>query len=307
MGENVIGSSTRPRIAVVGAGGIGSFFGAQLSAVAEDVVYCARRSFTRLRVESDIGPYDGRVRCLTDPWSIPVDWQGLDWVFVAVKSQQTTSAGPWLARLCTPSTRVVSLQNGIEQREALAPLIAGAEFLETAVYCSAELLEAGLVRQHGRAQLMVDDVPTAKELEQLFAATPVVIERSQKFRTETWRKLMVNAAANGVTALTRKPVGVLQVPEVAELARALMLEMLPLAQADGAQLTGLDIDLVLATLRAPTAARVRTSMYQDHLAGRETEHDAIYGAVVRRAWRLGTEAPLHRAISALLAGAARSS
>ena len=293
----------RPRCAVVGAGGIGAFFGAQVPPARGQVAYCARRPFTRLRVESEIGPFDAPVHCLTDPHSVPADWQGLDWVFVAVKAQHTRSAEPWLARLCSPSSRVVSLQNGIEQREVLTPLIRDARLLETAVYCGAELREPGLVHQRGGARIVAEDVPLAAELAELFAGTAVVVERSPDFRTEAWRKLMVNAAANGLTALTRRRMGVLQVPEVAELARAVMTEILPLARADGARLTSEDVDGLLATLQAPGSVEATTSMYQDRLAGRPTEHEAIYGAVVRRAERLGLDAPLHRAIGALLTGA----
>ncbi|SDG35557.1 2-dehydropantoate 2-reductase [Pseudonocardia oroxyli] len=293
----------RPRCAVVGSGGIGAFFGAQVPPARGWVAYCARRPFTRLRVESEIGPYDARVHCLTDPGSVPTDWQGLDWVFVAVKAQHTRSAEAWLTRLCSPNTRVVSLQNGIEQRETITPLIRGAQLLETAVYCGAELRAPGLVHQRGQARVVTEDVPLAGELAELFAGTAVVIERSPDFRTEAWRKLMVNAAANGLTALTRKRMGVLQIPEVAELARAVMMEILPLARVEGARLSTEDVDRVLTTLRSPGSAEAMTSMYQDRLADRPTEHDAIYGAVARRAERLGVEAPLHRAIAALLTGA----
>lgn len=293
----------RPRCAVVGAGGIGAFFGAQIPAARGTVVYCARRPFTRLRVDSEIGPFDAPVQCLTDPGSVPADWKGLDWVFVAVKAQHTRSAAPWLARLCSSASRVVSLQNGIEQRETLTPLIGGARLLETAVYCGAQLLEPGVVRQRGGARLVTEDVALATELAELFAGTAAVVERCPDFRTEAWRKLMVNAAANGLTALTRKRMGVLRVTEVGELARAVMTEILPLARADGAQLTAEDVDRALATLQAPESAEATTSMYQDRLAGRPTEHDAIYGAVARRAERLGVEVPLNRAIGALLTGA----
>lgn len=292
-----------PRCAVVGAGGIGAFFGAQVPASRGQVVYCARRPFGRLRIESDVGAFDEPVRCLTEPASVPPEWAGIDWVFVAVKTQHTRTTAPWLERLCSPATRVLSLQNGIEQREILTPLINGAALLESAVYCGAEQREPGVVRQRGATRLLVDDVPDAVALERLFAGSCVAVERTTQFRTEAWRKLMVNAAANGITALTRKRIGVLQVPEVGELARAMMTEMLPLARADGAPLTEVDVERALTSLQAPASREATTSMYQDRLAGRDTEHDAIYGAVLRRAERLGTEAPLNRAVAALLTGA----
>lgn len=293
-----------PKVAIVGAGGIGAYFGAQLRASGLGVLFCVRRPFEVLRIASATTPFEAPVDCLSDPAAVPPEWSSADWVFVGVKVHQTPGIRPWLDRLVGSTSTVVSLQNGIEQQAVLGPLIGGADLVETTVYCGAELQEPGVVRHSGQAQLIVGDHLAGERLQQLFAPTAASVDISADFQTEKWRKLLVNVAANGVTGLTMARLGVVQQPAVAALVSELLQEALPIAHAEGAALDRDDIGTILATLSDPRAGQVAPSMYQDRMAGRPTEYDAIYGAVVRAGQRHGLDTPLHRAFVALLAAAA---
>jgi 2-dehydropantoate 2-reductase len=289
------------RIAVVGVGGIGAVFGALLHSGGHEVLFCSRRPFARLQIESDDVPMDADVKAMTDPRGVPPDWPSAEWVFVAVKAHQTRSIGPWLARLAGRGTRVVALQNGLGSRADLVAVGCRAEVVETVVYCGARSLEPGRVLHSGGLQLAVAENEAGRDLQRLFAATAATIVLTPDFVTAQWRKLMVNCAANGITALARRPLGVFARADAVEVARDLLIEANSIARAYGAALTETDLDGILDDLGAPGAANVQPSMLQDRLVDRPTEHDALYGAVVRAATHQGLSAPLHRLMRQLIA------
>lgn len=289
------------RIAVVGVGGIGAVFGALLHAGCHDVLFCSRRPFARLHIDSAVVPMDVAVMTITDPQSVPPDWASVEWIFVAVKAHQTRSIGPWLERLVGAGTRVVALQNGLESRTELLAAGCRAEVVETVVYCGAQSPEPGRAEHSGGLDLAVAETPAGRDLQRLFAATPATIVLTRDFVTAQWRKLLVNCVANGITALARRPLGVFAVASAVQAARSLLLEGRLIAEAYGASLTNADLERILDELGAPQAADVAPSMLQDRLAGRPTEHDALYGAVVRAAGRRGLSAPLHQFMLKLVA------
>lgn len=293
------------RIAVVGAGGIGAVFGGHWQLAGHDVLFCARRPFSRLVVESRSAPVDTVVSCVTDPSAVPVGRCPADWVFVAVKAQQTPAIRPWLDRLVGARTKVVALQNGLDSAQALGDLVGGSPVLDSVVYCGAQLIGPGRVRHGGGLDIVVRAGEQAEELRALSPDGPVTIRPSHDFVTDKWRKVLVNSAANGTTALTRRTMGVFGDEAGLRVAVALLAEGVDVARAHGARLEPADTARILADLGRPEAASVAPSMLQDRLAGRPTESDAIYGAVTRAAARVGLAAPLHRFVHDLLAAGDR--
>lgn len=289
------------RIAVVGAGGIGATFGGQWLAGGHDVVFCARRPFSRLIIRSASAPVDAAAHCVIDPADLPARVADFDWLVVAVKTHQVSGIRPWLDRLITSNTRLLALQNGLESDAVLSRLARGREVTASVVYCGAESTAPGRVRHSGGLDLVVPAGATATALAGLSAGGPIIVRASDDFITARWRKVLVNTAVNGPTALARRPMGIFGENAGRNVARALLAEGVRVARADGARLDGGDIDRILADLGAPAAAGVAPSMLQDRLAARATEADALYGAVSRAAERHGVEAPLHRLVGHLLA------
>lgn len=290
---------SRKRIAVVGAGGVGGVFSAHLSAV-HDVVACVRRPFTEYNVESSELPFTGPATAATSPdelpWSDPADI-----VLVSLKAQHTDGAAAWFEPLCGPDTLVVTLQNGIEGRERLAPYANGATVRAAVVYCGAELVAPGHIRHSSQARLIVPDDEPGAALAAVCEHTPLTIDPSPKFARSAWVKLGINSVANGLTALTRRPMGVLADPGVARMGRELLTECWTTGVAEG---VALDVDRIpdmVASMGGSPGGR--TSMLQDVEAGRPTEHDAIHGAVLRSAERTGTEVPTTQLVHDLLAAA----
>jgi 2-dehydropantoate 2-reductase len=141
----------------------------------------------------------------------------------------------------------------------------------------------------------------SERLAELFAGSGARIKLSDDYVNEAWRKLGINVLANGITALTRQTIGVLRRPDVAQLAGRLLDECWAVARAVGAALSPDDVTRVIEGLaRMPVEGA--TSMYYDRMAGRPTEHDALYGAVVRAGARHGIPTPFAETVAALLAG-----
>jgi 2-dehydropantoate 2-reductase len=284
-------------VAVVGPGSVGAFFAAHLAASGRDVLACARRPFDEYVIESPSMPARAPARVVTDPAGVD---GAADWVLVAVKSHQTDAAAPWLDRLCGPTTTVVVLQNGIEGEERVTPHSGEAEVVASVVYCATELVAPGHVVHRQSQTLIVPDREASHRFAKLFGDTPVEIRVTDAYLTEAWRKLGINVMANGVTALTGRPLGVFLRPDIELLGRRLLLESWAVAAADGAALTPADVDTFFAGFDQVDPDGP-TSMLQDRRAGRATEHDALYGAIVRAGARLGVPTPLAETFDALLA------
>ncbi len=289
-------------VALVGPGAVGSVFAAQLIAAGHhDVVICARRPFDRFEIESPQAPASVDTRVVTDPAEL--DGAPVDWVLLAVKAHQTEGARGWMERLCGPDTRVVVIQNGIEQAERGEAVSGGATIMPAVVYCGAELLEPGHVRHRSDVRLLIPAGADADALVALFEGTVASIEPQDDWLTAAWHKLALNVLLNGVTGLTVRPMGVFHEPGMDRVARDVMVEVLATSNAAGAHLPADLADQVASTvLKLP--AEGATSMYYDRRAGRPTEHDALHGAVVRSADRDGVDVPVHRLLLALLATAA---
>jgi 2-dehydropantoate 2-reductase len=170
--------------------------------------------------------------------------------------------------------------------------------LAAVVYCGAELVAPGHTRHHSAGYLIVPDVPGAQRLAQLFAGSGAEIRVSADHLDEAWRKLGINVALNGPTALTDRPISVVGRSDLRAVARRLVEECWAVARAEGARLSD---DGIEGLLDAVAGSAGITSMLQDRRAGRPTEHDALYGAVIRLGARHGIPTPTHETISALLA------
>jgi 2-dehydropantoate 2-reductase len=225
----------------------------------------------------------------------------VDWVLLATKTYHTASAAPWLARLCRPSTKVAVLQNGIDHAARVAPFIGGATAVPVMVYFNGERLADDRVRlRHGGyADLEVADDADGRAFAELLAGTPLSVQLTADFKTQAWRKLLVNAVANPMTALTLRRQEVLRRPDIHALCVAVLDEAVAVARADSARLADDEPARVMATLLT-FPPEVGTSMYFDRLGGRPLEVEALTGAIVAAGRRLGLATPLNQALLTLL-------
>ncbi|MGN6573965.1 MAG: 2-dehydropantoate 2-reductase [Pseudolabrys sp.] len=288
----------RQKVAVVGLGSIGGIAaGCLADAGRHDVVGCARKPFDALTLERPGRTVTLPLKVLTEP----ADAKPVDWVLVVTKTQDTAAAAPWLSRLCRASTRVAVLQNGIDHVERVAPLANGATVVPVIVYYNGERLAAGRVRMRvaGDHDLAVPDDDGGRAFAALTEGTPLRVLVEPDFVTLKWRKLLLNAVANPITALTMQRQAVLRRPDIHALCLDVLAETVKVARADGATLPGDEPALVMERLMK-FAPELGTSMYFDRLAGRSFEVEALTGAVVAVGERHGIATPLNCVFLALL-------
>src|SRR5882672_1843896 len=287
----------RKAVAVIGLGSIGGITAGLLAALDRyDILACVRRPIERLIVERADGTIDVAIPCLTDP----AQAKPVDWVLVCTKTQDTPSSAPWLQRLCGPNTRVAALQNGIGHCERLAPFVGQARVVPTIVYYNGERLAPDRVRYRraGEYDFAVTDDPDGRAFAALLDGSGLRILQSPDFKTLAWRKLLLNAMANPITALTLQRQAVFRRDDVKALCLAILEEAAAAGRADGAVLSADEPERLLATLLTypPDAG---TSMYFDRLAGRRLEIAALTGAVVAAGERHGVPTPLNRMLLTL--------
>ena len=238
------------------------------------------------------------VQCVTDPAAVsPVDW-----IVFCVKSQDTASAALWLEKLCAEGSRIAVLQNGVDQEERLRPYSRLGRVVPTVVYTNSKRIGPGHVRHmRPNCDLAVADGPDGQALAQLFDGTDILIQPEADFVTSAWRKFLINLAANPLTAIAGRGIGVLRQSDMETLARELLREGVAVGRASGAKLDDGSSDGVLRWL-AGFPADTGTSMLEDRQAGRPLEHQAITGTAVRlgRQYRIPT--PVNSIILALLRG-----
>jgi 2-dehydropantoate 2-reductase len=294
----VSGKAQRLSVAVVGLGSIGGVAAGCLAVAGRhDIVACVRQPLARLTLDRPDGTAEIPLRALTDP----AQAMAADWVLLCTKTHQTAAAAPWLARLCTPATRVAVLQNGIGHVARVAPLAGGATVLPVIVYYNGERLASDRVRlrQGSDQDLAVADDEAGRGFARLFDDTPLRVQLSADFATLVWRKLLINAVANPVTTLTLQRQAVLRRPDVQDFCRVVLAEAIAVARAEGAKLADDEPDRAMATLFS-FSGELGTSMYFDRLAGRRLEVEALTGAIVAAGARHGIATPLNAALLTLL-------
>jgi 2-dehydropantoate 2-reductase len=285
-------------VAVIGLGAIGGVAAGCLAAAGRyDLVACVRQSIERLTLDAPDGTVTLPLHTLTDP----AQANPVDWVLLCTKTHATASTAPWLKALCVPSTRVAVLQNGVDHVARVAPLAGGATVLPVIVYYNGERLGADHVklRRGADPDVIVADDDAGRAFTQLFEGTPLRVKLGKDFATLAWRKLLLNAVASPVTALTLQRQAVLRRPDIKELCLAVLEEAIAVGRAEGARLADDEAARTLATLFT-FAGELGTSMYFDRLAGRPLEHEALTGAIVTAGERHGIATPLNRALLALL-------
>ncbi len=288
------------RIAVMGAGAVGCYYGGMLARAGHDVVLIGRPAHVdaiqRDGLRLDAHGIDAPVRltATTDAGAV----QGAAWVLFCVKSTDTASAAAELRPHLSPDTRLLTLQNGVDNAECLRTLLPN-EVAAAAVYVATEMAGPGHVKHHGRGELVIEPGRGSAALAQALVAAGVPTDISDNVRGALWAKLVVNCAYNALSAITRQPYGVLaQAEGVADVMRDVVAECLAVAAADGVQVPGDPAEAVLGIARTMPAQFSSTA--QDLMRGKRSEIDHLNGHVARRGAALGVPTPANRVLHTLV-------
>jgi 2-dehydropantoate 2-reductase len=297
------------RIAVIGVGGTGGYFGGLLARVEEDVTFVARGAQlealrTRgLTVESRLaGTFTVAVQATDDPSDVgPVDL-----VLFCVKTYDTDAAAESIRPPIRPDTMLISLQNGIDNEERIARAAGHSSGLGAVAYVVSAIKAPGVVAQTaGPGKIVLGELSggtseRTKRLHDALQGAGIAAEVHPDIRAVLWQKFLFICAFSGVTALTRLPIGtVLADPVTRELFRGTSEEVEAVARAGGIDLPDDCVEQAM-TQAAAVEPWGRGSLYGDLAGGRRLELESLNSEVVRLGRERGIETPLNFAIHAAL-------
>ena len=289
------------RIATVGAGGVGGYFGGLLARAGNDVTFVARGPHleairTRgLRVEGVEERFAVTAPATDDPHRVGA----VDLVLFCVKSYHNGEAIPQVEPLLHEESVVLTLQNGVDSGRQLADAFGDRWVMAGAAYVESSIKEPGLVAQTGGPRRIVygelrgGPSPRAETLLRMFQEAGINAAVAMDTRKELWTKLVFLASFAGLTSLTRATAG--EVRAAKETRELLVRAMEEVAAVGRAQGIALEDDLVSRSMALVDSfpSGFMSSMQRDVEAGRPLELEALSGTV----WRLGQEAevatPVH--------------
>ncbi len=294
---------------VVGAGAVGSFYGAMLARAGHRVTLIGRAAHVQAIERDGLQLHmAGRVEAVrlgasTDIAAV----RGADLVLFCVKSTDTEAVAAQIAPHLAAGAIVLSLQNGVDNPPAIARQVAGT-VVPTVVYVATAMPEPGVVEHFGRGDLVIGplnaaDAVTAHRLQAVvdfFASAQVSVRISPDVMVELWSKLMVNCAYNAISGLAQLPYGkMVELPAIREVMRATVREVVAVAQAEGVNLP-LQASLDAMERIAPAMPAQLSSTAQDMARGKRSEIDHLNGYVARRGAELGIATPVNQTLHALV-------
>ena len=290
------------KIAVMGAGAVGCYYGGMLARAGHEVVLVARPAHVQavrergLWLETLAFQAHVRLQATTEPDAV----RGAQCVLFCVKSSDTESAGRAMAPHLADGATVLSLQNGVDNAERLQALLQR-PVLPAVVYVAAAMAGPGHVRHFGRGELVLSAGPTNAVLANIFAAAGIPVELSDNVAGALWAKLVLNCVYNPLSAITGQAYGqMVNSPglDVPRMMDDIVQECLAVARASGIVLPDGTAEAVLP-LAASMPGQI-SSTAQDLARGRATEIDYINGFVVRRGEVLGVATPANRMLHTLV-------
>lgn len=293
------------RIAVLGAGAVGCYFGALLARAGHAVTLIGRQAHVQavqahgLRLQTAAFDEQVPLAASTDAGAVA----GADVVLFCVKSTDTEDAARQMRPHLGPHTLVLTLQNGVDNDERVRAVLGTASdappVAAAVVYVATEMAGPGHVRHHGRGELVIAPSALSATVAQQFSAAGIATDISDNVRGALWAKLVLNCAYNALSALSQQPYGrLVTTPGVTEVIADVVAECLAVAEADGIRIPG-DVQAAVRGIAATMPGQL-SSTAQDLARGKPSEIDHLNGYVVQRGAASGVATPLNRALQVLV-------
>ena len=297
------------RIAVMGAGGVGGYFGARLAQAGHDVAFVARGAHLAamrergLTVRSALGDVHLPSPVATDD---PAALSPVDIVLFAVKLWDTEPAAQAIRPLIANGGVVVPFQNGVDSVERIGAIVGAERVMGGVAQIAATIAEPGVIGHTGTmARLRFGPVlaaqrPVADALLAACNGAGIDAELVVDIRRALWEKFVFLAAFSGLTSVARQPIGVLRVDaDMRNVLEAAMREAWAVGRAQGIALAD-DFVAQLMSFADGLPAEMKSSMLNDLVAGNRLEAPWLCGAVARMATAAGVPAPVHSTLYAAL-------
>jgi 2-dehydropantoate 2-reductase len=298
------------RITIIGAGGVGGYFGAKLAKSGCEIGFVARGAHLAamrqngLRVESQLGEIHlPEVRASDDPAAFGTP----GYIFLCVKLWDTEAVVRGLTKIVGPRTAVISFQNGVQKDDVLRKALGEKAVMGGVAYIGAELARPGVVRHTGTMQRLLfgefDGSRSERAAALLDACTRAGIdaEISADVRRAIWEKFVFIVGLSAVTGATRQTIGPIRGnPRTRGLLLDVMKETVAVGRAHGVNLPEDFAEKRMAFVDG-LPAEMTSSMHNDLAAGKRLELDWLSGGVVELGKAVNMPTPMNRAVSAILA------
>ena len=297
------------RIAVMGSGGLGGYFGARLAAGGADVHFIARGPHLQamrsdgLRIEGPTALHLARVSATDDPGEVGV----VDVVMLCVKLWDTEAALQQMRPLVGPGTAIISFQNGVLKDRTLRGAYDASQIMGGVGYVATTIDRPGVIRQTGPMQRLLfgefdgSRSPRGQALLAACLAGGINAELSDHILREIWQKYVFLVGLSGTTTTMRKPIGPIRGhPQTRAFLLDVMREVVAVGRAQGVDLAENYAEQRLQ-LADDVAPDMTSSMHHDLERGNRLEVRWLAGGVVELGQALGIATPLNRAIADILA------
>lgn len=299
-----------PRIAVVGAGAVGCYFGGMLARAGASVTLIGRAPHVEainrdgLFIDSIHFKESVSVSASTDLAAV----RDADLVLFSVKTVDTESVAKALASHLAPDTIVVSLQNGVDNVERI-DFAAGIQAVPAVVYIAAEMIGLGRVKHSGRGDLIIGDPSPNHDASEsdlakiatTFMRADVPCRVSENITAELWEKLIMNCAYNAISALSRTKYGrIARDPGTVEVMKRVVGEAVAVGTAAGVKLSAEKTFSAVLKLGGEAMPEAISSTAQDIARGKPTEIDSLNGFLVRRGAELIVPTPINETLYSLV-------
>jgi 2-dehydropantoate 2-reductase len=296
------------KIAVMGAGGLGGYYGGMLAKAGNEVSFVARGEHLKaiqqrgLKVTSVHGEFSVQAKATSDPAEIgPADL-----VLFCVKSYDTEEAARAIIPIVETRGSVLTLQNGVDNNEKIGAIVGDGKVLAGAAFIASEVQSPGVIRQSGGPRNVVFGeveggiTERGMRIYETMKSADIICELSDDIRKALWEKFVWICAMAGMTCLTRLPIGpIVATKETRTMFRQIMEEVTTVARAVGIGIEDGFVDQMMG-LASRLEKGATTSMFHDLAAGRRLELQALHGTVVKLGERHGVPIPMNRAVFAAL-------
>lgn len=293
-----------PRIAVMGAGAVGCYFGGMLARSGAPVTLIGREALVKTVNKDglflDSIKFQEKIK-ISAATGVSAAKQA-DVVLFCVKTPDTETAAKELKPHLSPNAIVLSLQNGVDNVERIRKTT-GIEALPAVVYVAVEMVALGHVRHTGRGDLILGGASPRERLEylaKLFEKAGIPCKISENIEAELWKKMVMNCAYNAISALGQARYGrMVKNPGIRKLMQKTVEEVVAVAKAGNVQLP--EKGLMEAVFKLGEVMEAATSSTAQDLArGKKTEIDSLNGYLVRRGAELGVPTPVNQTLYRLV-------
>jgi len=295
-----------PKVAVVGAGAVGGYFGGLLARNGVPVTLIGRPAFVEavhkngLKLDTTQFQETVHPAASTEIASVA----GADYVFFCVKTTDTATTAKELARHISPVCTVLSLQNGVNNVEEIRSA-SGIEALPTVVYVAASMPTPGTIKHLGRGDLVIGPhSPKVDQVAGFFERVKLPCRVADNMEGELWTKFLWNCALNAISGLGRATYGeIIGNEDAKRIVESVVYEVLAVAQKKGIQLAGFE-DPKAALAGAYKIGFQMSATYsstaQDMMRGKRTEISSLNGHIAKLGTELGVPTPVNLTLYTLV-------